>query len=234
MRVSTGVDGVDELLQGGLPTDRLYVVSGPPGSGKTTFASHFIAQGAREGDRALFMSMHETESELVADMSSYRSSIGDALQSDSVLFVNATDNNGHFRVSQMLNGNSSAGPENLGSKIRGFVESQGIDRVVIDSVMVLEYLFGEHDVNVMKLLMTLKKTAATIVLISEMKDPSAYTDAHYLAHGVLFFHNYLDSDGMQRGIQVVKMRGTDIDTDIFEIEFGRRGLSVNTGVPVAY
>ena len=50
MRVSSGVPGFDELVEGGLLKDRLYVVSGPPGSGKTTFSSQFITQGAKEGE----------------------------------------------------------------------------------------------------------------------------------------------------------------------------------------
>jgi KaiC/GvpD/RAD55 family RecA-like ATPase len=65
------------------------------------------------------------------------------------------------------------------------------------------------------------------LLISEMTDPTAYSDEHYLAHGVIFFHNYLESGGMTRGIQVIKMRGTAIDCDIRHISFSDRGLTVD-------
>jgi KaiC/GvpD/RAD55 family RecA-like ATPase len=60
-----------------------------------------------------------------------------------------------------------------------------------------------------------------------MTDPSSYSDEHYLAHGVVFFHNYLEATGMTRGIQVIKMRGTNIDCDIRSIEFGPGGLVVD-------
>jgi KaiC/GvpD/RAD55 family RecA-like ATPase len=59
-----------------------------------------------------------------------------------------------------------------------------------------------------------------------MTDPTSYSDEHYLAHGVIFFHNFLDSDGMTRGVQVIKMRGTNIDSDIREIEFSDAGVRV--------
>jgi KaiC/GvpD/RAD55 family RecA-like ATPase len=59
-----------------------------------------------------------------------------------------------------------------------------------------------------------------------MTDPSSYSDEHYLAHGVIFFHNFLDSGGMTRGIQVIKMRGTAIDTDIRDLSFSDQGLRV--------
>jgi KaiC/GvpD/RAD55 family RecA-like ATPase len=60
-----------------------------------------------------------------------------------------------------------------------------------------------------------------------MTDPTAYADEHYLAHGVVFFHNYLEEDRMRRGVQVLKMRGTAIDADIRPIEFTDAGLSVD-------
>jgi KaiC/GvpD/RAD55 family RecA-like ATPase len=59
-----------------------------------------------------------------------------------------------------------------------------------------------------------------------MTDPTSYADEHYLAHGVVFFHNFLDGSGMTRGVQVVKMRGTAIDADIREIEFSDAGVCV--------
>jgi KaiC/GvpD/RAD55 family RecA-like ATPase len=65
------------------------------------------------------------------------------------------------------------------------------------------------------------------MLISEMTDPTSYADEHYLAHGVIFFHNYLEATGMTRGIQVIKMRGTNIDCDIRSVDFTDGGLVVN-------
>jgi KaiC/GvpD/RAD55 family RecA-like ATPase len=60
-----------------------------------------------------------------------------------------------------------------------------------------------------------------------MTDPSAYSDEHFLAHGVVFFHNYLEATGMTRGVQVVKMRGTDIDCDIRSLRFTDEGLVID-------
>jgi len=68
MRISSGVPGFDDLVEGGLLTERLYVVSGPPGSGKTTFSTMFIMEGARSGENCLYVTMHETEAELVEVM----------------------------------------------------------------------------------------------------------------------------------------------------------------------
>ena len=93
--------------------------------------------------------------------------------------------------------------------------------------MLLEYYFSDDLNALVKFLSKLKRADATVVLISEMTDPTSYTDGHYLSHGVIFMHNYLESGGMTRGIQIIKMRGTEIDCDIRPVEFTDRGLRVN-------
>ena len=63
-RVSTGIDGLDNILGGGLDPDRLYVVEGKPGTGKTTLALQFLLDGALEGEKGLYITLSETETEL--------------------------------------------------------------------------------------------------------------------------------------------------------------------------
>jgi len=92
--------------------------------------------------------------------------------------------------------------------------------------MLLEHFLADSDNSKIQFLTSLKRTDATVVLISEMTDPSSYTDEHYLAHGVVFMHNFLENGGMQRGVQVLKMRGTKIRTDIHDLSFGDDGIRV--------
>src|ERR1700684_3158255 len=63
-RISTGVDGLDEVLFGGLIDGRTYLISGPPGTGKTTLGWHFLARGIAAGETALYISFAEPEAEL--------------------------------------------------------------------------------------------------------------------------------------------------------------------------
>jgi KaiC/GvpD/RAD55 family RecA-like ATPase len=91
----------------------------------------------------------------------------------------------------------------------------------------LQHFFADASEEITGFLSALKQTDATILLISEMTDPTSYSDEHYLAHGVIFFHNFLDSGGMTRGIQVIKMRGTAIDNDIRRLSFSDQGLRVH-------
>src|SRR4051812_29663940 len=64
--VPTGIEGLDNVLGGGLTANRLYLVEGDPGSGKTTLALQFLLEGARQGDAGLYVTLSETEEELRA------------------------------------------------------------------------------------------------------------------------------------------------------------------------
>ena len=226
MRIDSGVDGFDELVGGGIPKGRLYLLSGPPGSGKTTFSAQFITRGAMRGETCLYISMHETRGGIVSDMESFDFGFKRALGTEGVTFLDAFSSDGKRFFG--LPGNRRD-QSSLSNRIVSFVQSREIDRLVIDSTMLLRYFLSDDEDTVIQFLSSLKRTNATTLLISEMTDPSAYTDEHYLAHGVIFLHNYLEDGGMNRGIQVVKMRGTDVDTDINSIEFTDDGLHVQPG-----
>src|SRR4249920_140033 len=63
-RISTGVSGLDDILGGGFDPDRLYLVEGTPGSGKTTLALQFLLEGVKRGEKVLYITLSESESEL--------------------------------------------------------------------------------------------------------------------------------------------------------------------------
>ena len=67
-RVPTGVEGLDNLLQGGLPAGQSYLITGEPGTGKTTFAAQFILEGLRRGENGVFISIDEKPSHMVEDV----------------------------------------------------------------------------------------------------------------------------------------------------------------------
>ena len=231
MRVSSGVSGFDGVVGGGLPGGRLYVICGPPGSGKTTFSSQFLTEGVAEGDRCLFISMHESQADLVHDMSGYEFGFADALESGQVTFLDAFSPDGKRFFGMPGERRDS---NSISNRITSFVDSRDIDRVVIDSTMLLRFFLDDTDDTMIRFLSALKRVDATTYLISEMTDPSAYADEHYLAHGVVFFHNYMEEGGMSRGVQVVKMRGTDVDTDIHDLRFSDDGLVVDAGRAVTH
>lgn len=226
MRVPTGVPGFDELVDGGLPARQLYVLSGPPGSGKTTFSAHFVRQGALDDEKCLYLTMHETESELVDAMAGYDFSFDQAVATGQIKFLNVPSERSEDLLASGSAGSFRSGVQSMSTRLVNFVEKHSIDRLVVDSAMMLRYFYSDEENAFLQFVSALKRADATSLLVSEMTDPTSYSDEHYLAYGVIFLHNYMDGDGMRRGLQTLKMRGTDIDSDIREVEFTRRGLTV--------
>jgi circadian clock protein KaiC len=63
-RLSSGISGLDEIISGGWPPNHLYLVEGDPGTGKTTLALQFLLQGAKRGERVLYVTLSESKQEL--------------------------------------------------------------------------------------------------------------------------------------------------------------------------
>ena len=70
-RSHTGVGGLDDILNGGLIRDRLYLVEGNPGAGKTTLSLQFLIDGVRAGEKCLYITLSETRDELIAGAKSH-------------------------------------------------------------------------------------------------------------------------------------------------------------------
>ncbi|GAA0269963.1 RAD55 family ATPase [Halobacterium noricense] len=223
MRLSTGVAGLDSLLDGGLPARRLYTLSGPPGSGKTTLAAQYVTEGVKNGEDVLYVTMHETRNELVDDMANYEFGFSRAANAENFEFLNLTRERSRRSLTQY--GRESG----LSSRLASMIRQEDYDRVVVDSTMLLAHFADDADAEVTHFATGLKQTDATVLLVSEMTDPTAYAEEHYLAHGVIFLHNFLEGGGMTRGVQLVKMRGTNIDCDIRDISFTGSGLQVDPG-----
>lgn len=222
----TGVPGFDDLVDGGLPRNRLYVLCGPPGSGKTTFSARLVAEGARAGERCLYLTMHETRHELIDDMSAYDFNFEGAAESKAVEFVNVIENDANPVWNATSIDRANKAVSQLTNRLVGYVDSRDIDRVIVDSTMLLEHFLSKKDDDLLPFLVALKRADATVFLISEMTDPSEYAQEHFLAHGVIYFHNFLENGSMRRGIQVLKLRGVETDADIRDIRFTDAGVTI--------
>src|SRR5689334_22092546 len=93
---ATGITGLDNILNGGLPKNRLYLLEGNPGTGKTTIALQFLREGVRQGEKALYVTLSETKQELYAVARSHDWSLDGITIYDLAVPDNLTPEDGEY------------------------------------------------------------------------------------------------------------------------------------------
>ena len=135
-RLSTGIEGLDEVLLGGLIPRRTYMVRGPPGSGKTLLGFEFLSAGAEADEEVLFISLEETATDLRANAASV------GLDLDDVPIVSLAPDTDVFAKDRGYDVFSPAEAEgrSMVADLTDHLEDHDPDRVVLDPVTQLRYL----------------------------------------------------------------------------------------------
>ncbi len=230
MRIRTGIPGFDELIQGGLVPNRVYIVAGPPGSGKSTFGVQFLVQGAKEGERGLYVSLTEDPQNIIEDMSTLNLGLRRYALTGMILFVDMGPLSiQHFNALKDSRSMGTTYAREVFKKISAIVKTRNIKRLVIDSVLTLKFGSGdeeEQNREIARFFRSLKDLKVTTLILSEMTDLTNYSPEHYLSHGVIFLHNFLNGHTMVRAIQIIKMRSTRHDCDMYKMEITSEGIRV--------
>ncbi|MBO8175014.1 MAG: AAA family ATPase [Thermococcus sp.] len=221
-RISTGVKGLDELIEGGLIPGRVYLVTGPPGSGKTTLALQFLLEGAKHGEKGLYVSLIQKPEEVIKDMAKYDPSIFAYVKAWKIML---------YDLGPILWRETSKVPTwgSVLSRIKELSETEKIDRLVIDPVTAIEFSVSnpaEKRAELARFIRGLEDLGTTAYLVAEMTDMDRYTEEHYLTSGVIMMHYFMHNNKMVRAIQILKMRGTKHNTDMKKIVFSDNGIIV--------
>jgi KaiC/GvpD/RAD55 family RecA-like ATPase len=246
MRIKTGIEGFDELVEGGLLQGRQYLLSGSPGSGKTTFGVQFLVTGAMEGEAGAYIAISESIGTIIEDMSRYNLHIEELIKKNKLFFldIGPTKDYGQYdEVSTLITTSyeqttvSTESPENapptpytVFKNVETLVKQYSIKRLVIDSLSAIRFT-SQHPAleerSVGRFIRNLKNLGCTTLLLSELLKPDAYTIEQFASHGVIFLHNYMDKQGnMTRALQIIKLRGTKHNCDMHVAEFTDKGLKV--------
>ena len=234
--VSTGVNGVDELLDGkGIPQGHTVLVSGGPGSGKTTFGIQFLYDGATKfNEPGLYVTLDEDPEDIKKNMRAFGWNL-DALEMDiKLIFVNVSPVRAKSseRAGLMQLGMKEFKLVKLLEAIKRGVEDIQAKRVVIDPVtmFMLQYPDETDRIHAMKdLIVELRKTDCTHLLVSELRGTGIereYQFEEYLSQGVILLRTIQKSNQLVRMLQIEKMRGVDADTQPRPYEISERGIEV--------
>ena len=207
-RASTGIAGLDYVLGGGLARNRLHLLEGSPGAGKTTIALQFLQAGADAGEPGIYVSLAETEQELRDGARSHGWTIGDRIEifelvpPESVL--DPTQHQSLLYSSDLELGETT-------TRIFETIERVKPRRVVIDSLSEIR-LLAQSSLRYRRQILALKHYFAqhqsTVIMLDDMTNEVVDRAVHSIAHSVIHLDQLAPVYGAdRRRLRVVKCRG---------------------------
>ena len=223
-RISTGTAGLDEILFGGLPNRRMYLLQGDPGVGKTTLALRFLLAGAEHGESCLYVTLSETREELNAVAKGHGWSMdGVELYEMSEPSQGEQDENTLYVPAEVELG------ERIDALLR-VVDRVKPRRVVLDSCSELR-LLAQSPLRFRRQLLALKEDLirrdCTIMLIENPNTPAGDPLLQSLVHGVIVMEQLSPLYGAERRrLRVVKMRELTFRGGYHDFVIRRGGVDV--------
>lgn len=224
-RISTGIEGLDNILAGGWPTNRVYLVQGDPGTGKTTLSLQFLMAGRDKGERGLFITLSETGDELRAVAKSHEWNLEgihifelSAAQQDRAAEPNTLFHPSEVELSEMT------------EVLLAEIERVKPTRIVIDSLSELR-LLAQNALRFRRQVLALKQhfigTGTTVLLLDDLVSGGNEAQAHTVAHGVMELQHLAPEYGAaRRRLRVMKLRGVKFSGGYHDYIIDKGGLKV--------
>lgn len=226
--IATGNAGLDQVLRGGLPKDRLYLLEGTPGSGKTTLGLQFLFEGVRQGESVLYITLSETSEELRCVAESH----GWSLDGVHLFELSAADAVlGGAQEQTILHPWESELGDTI-ELIQARVDELQPRRLVFDSLSEMR-LLAQDPLRYRRQVLALKQFFAgrglTVLLVDDLTASGGERDNHLhsLCHGVLTLERLtLDFGAARRRLQIQKLRGVDFIAGYHDFVLRRGGLEI--------
>lgn len=223
-KVATGVAGLDEMLNGGIPRGHVVLVTGLPGTGKTCLGLQFLLAGAKVGEKGVFLSLEEDAPALLTSAKQFGWPVDEASKAGTFTILRLDPKETH---SSLLRIQGQLGKE---------LASMGAKRIVVDSVSLLNMLSDDETSRrntLFALAAACRSSGATTLLTAEAdpRHPEVSRDglSEYVADGVLVLGYSTANDGRRIGLslRILKMRRTAHARSVQPYAIGPTGLSVD-------
>jgi len=219
MYVTSGIPGLDEILNKGFRKNSSVVITGESGSGKSVFALQFLIDGAKNGESCLYITTEET----IESIEEYARSLGlhiEDLRKKGLLHImEQRPNRGRLMT--------------IEAPIK-FIKQKKIKRVVLDSLTLFEYVYAEsineYRKGVLQFLMDMKDAGVTLLATSERAysklDTFQYKPEDSLFEGIIMLLKIRKSAVFERALTIDKMRGQNHQLGIYPFKIGKEGITV--------
>ena len=228
-KIATGIPGFDVFSEGGLPKGRTTLISGTAGSGKTIFASQFLAEGISRGDNGVFVTFEEPPQMLRKNVRGFGWDIQQWEREKKWFFVDASPQD---RNVPTISGEYDLEP--LISRLKYAIKQVNAKRVAMDSLgAIFSYVPDVAQVRaaLFRLAQVLREMEITAILTSERTSDygqiSRYGIEEFVADNVIVMRNALIEEKRRRTIEILKYRGVSHQHGEFPFTIiGERGIVV--------
>jgi circadian clock protein KaiC len=225
-RIKVGISGVDDILSGGLLPNRLYLVQGDPGAGKTTFGLQYLLEGKAAGEQCLYVTLSESSEELSAGAASH----GWTLEGIEILELAATEKDLHVDTQvTMYNPSEVELTETTKAIVEAFNRLRPT-RVILDSLSEFR-LLAQSSLRYRRQVLALKQffigKGCTVLLLDDGTSEGADLQLQSIAHGVVHLEQLSPSYGAERRrLRVLKFRGSNYRGGYHDFVIRKGGLEV--------
>ena len=221
-RVDIGIEGLDQMIQGGIPRRHLIVTIGSAGTGKTTFGLQFLHHGLQNGENAVFLTLEQSH-EAILDTADDRDWGFAEYEEQGQLAIVDLD---PVEMANSL--------DNIRGELPALIEEFDADRLVLDSVSLLEMMYDDQSrrrTEVFDFTRSLKQAGVTKMLVSEASENNPFASRHgiieYLTDAV-FILQYVRSDASETrlAVEIQKIRNANHSRETKPYEITNDGISV--------
>ena len=235
-RVKSGINGLDELIEGGFPAGRSVLISGACGTGKTIMSMQYIYKGALEhNEPGVYVTLDERPSLIREDIMRFGWDIKSLEEKN---MINVVD--GSIAKLGMPSEEEFSLPvtgydvDKLLLEIMRVIKRIEAKRVVIDSIPALGFNFenpAEVRKAILKLSYMLMRSGVTSIMVSEIQEGvnkfGKYGVEEYVVDGVIVLHYMGVGTQSNRTMHIRKMRATKHSEDLHPLEIGKEGVTVH-------
>ncbi|MGB9980502.1 circadian clock protein KaiC [Methanobacterium sp.] len=221
----TGIEGLDDITEGGLPQGRPTLICGSAGCGKTTFAMEFIVHGAEMGEPGVFVSFEETAKDIKKNFISMNPNINELINQNKISLD-------HIRIERSeIEETGEYDLEGLFIRLGFAIDSIGAKRVVLDTVEALFSGFSAEALlraELRRLFQWLKDKGVTAIITGESgeKTLTRYGLEEYVADCVILLNNPVINKIATRNLRIVKYRGSAHGTNEYPFLIDEHGITV--------